>query len=195
VTSDQKAHPVHGDRCRACGGVPSGSGDVRSIRIPPVHEHQLVPHDHQARFLDWADPRAAGFRAGSGESTNECYVGHGWLPAGWYNLVGHFDSYNGSSIKGRVWQLSDKRCSGGTGNLRTQLFIHSEETADTGQYCPTPGDDPFCWEGASDYYSVGCIKLAHATPYPSDIGKADNDWDSWDGRHGYFTVGNVLNVN
>jgi len=136
-----------------------------------------------------------GFRAGSGESTNECYVGHGWLPAGWYDLVGHFDSYNGSSIKGRVWQLSDKRCSGGTGNLRTQLFIHSEETADTGQYCPTPGDDPFCWEGTSDYYSVGCIKLAHATPYPSDIGKADNDWDSWDGRHGYFTVGNVLNVN
>ena len=33
----------------------------------------------------------------------------------------------------------------------------------------------------------GCIKLAHAQPYPSDIAYADNDWDAWDGRHGYFT--------
>jgi len=128
-----------------------------------------------------------GFRAGSGSSTNECQTGVGWLPTGWYDIVGHFDNYNGSLIKGRVWQLSDKRCNGGTGTLRTQLFIHSEETSDQGQYCPTSGDDPFCWEGTSDYYSDGCIKLAHAQPYPSDIAKADNDWDAWDGRHGYFT--------
>lgn len=127
------------------------------------------------------------FRAGSGTSTNECYVGHGWLPAGWYDIVGHFDHYNASLIKGRAWQLSDKRCYGGTGTLRTELFIHSEETSDNGQYCPTPYDDPFCWEGTSDYYSNGCVKLAHAPPYPSDIADADNDWDAWDGRHGYFT--------
>lgn len=126
------------------------------------------------------------WRAGSGSSTDECWVSHGWLPAGMYDVLGHFDGYNGSLIKGRVWQLQDKRCNGGTGTLRTQLFIHSEETADTGQYCPTAGDDPFCWEGDFDYYSAGCIKLAHAQPYPSNIGQADNDWDAWDGRHGYF---------
>jgi hypothetical protein len=125
-------------------------------------------------------------RAGSGTSTNECYVGHGWLPAGWYDIVGHFDHYDASLIKGRAWQLSDKRCIGGTGTLRTELFIHSEETAAEGQYCPTAYDDPFCWEGTYDYYSNGCIKLAHALPYPSDIADADNDWDAWDGRHGYF---------
>src|SRR5438270_13997911 len=73
-----------------------------------------------AKHDSWTGQTLAqeGFRAGSGESTDECYVKHGWLPAGWYDLVGHFDSYNGTSIKGRVWQLSDKRSSGGTGNLR-----------------------------------------------------------------------------
>jgi hypothetical protein len=135
-----------------------------------------------------------GFRAGSGTSTDECAVGQGWLPAGWYDVVGHFDHYTGSKIQGRVWQLSDKRCYGGTGNLRTELFIHSEETSDNGQYCPTAYDDPFCWEGDYDYYSNGCIKLAHAQPYPSDIAKADNDWDAWDGRSGYVTAYSTLFV-
>jgi hypothetical protein len=134
------------------------------------------------------------FRAGSGTSTNECYLSHGWLPSGWYDLVGHFDHYNASLIKGRVWELSDKRCMGGTGTLRTELFIHSEETADDGQYCPTAYDDPFCWEGVSDYYSNGCVKLAHAPPYPSDVAYADNDWDAWDGRNGYFTSPTALFV-
>jgi hypothetical protein len=135
-----------------------------------------------------------GFRAGSGTSTDECYVAHGWLPTGWYDIVGHYDHYDASLIKGRVWQLSDKRCLGGTGTLRTELFVHSEETADDGQYCPTPYDDSFCWEGAADYYSNGCIKLAHAQPYPSDVAIADNDWDAWDGRHGAFTSPTALFV-
>jgi hypothetical protein len=126
------------------------------------------------------------WRAGSGVTTNECLVAQGWLPAGLYDVRGHFDHYQGSKIQGRVWQLSDKRCNGGSGALRTELFIHSEETADNGQYCPTPGDDPFCWEGDGDYRSIGCIKVAHMPPYPSDIAQADNDWDAWDGRHGYF---------
>ena len=133
-------------------------------------------------------------RAGSGTSTNECYLGHGWLPAGWYDIVAHVDHYDASRIKGRVWRLSDKRCFGGTGTLRTELFIHSEETAADGQYCPSAYDDPFCWEGASDYYSNGCIKLAHAPPYPSDIADADNDWDAWDGRHGSFLAPTVVFV-
>jgi hypothetical protein len=78
--------------------------------------------------------------------------------------------------------------------LRTELFIHSEETSDEGQYCPTPYDDPFCWEGDFDYYSHGCIKLAHAPPWPSDVAQANYDWDGWDGRHGYFTAGSALYV-
>jgi len=127
------------------------------------------------------------WRAGSGSTTDECATGSGWLPAGMYDVRGHWDSYDASKIKGRAWWLSDKRCNGGTGTLRTELFIHSEETAAGGQYCPTGYDDPFCWEGDSDYRSAGCIKLAHAQPYPSNIAQADNDWDSWDGRHGYFT--------
>jgi hypothetical protein len=127
-----------------------------------------------------------GFRAGSGVSTDECASGAGWLPAGWYDLVGHFDYYNGSAIKGRVWQLSDKRCSGGTGTLRTELFVHSEEWSDEGQYCPTIYDDPFCWEGDFDYRSAGCIKLSRAAPYLSDLGQAHSDWDGWSGAHGYI---------
>ena len=129
------------------------------------------------------------WRAGSGQDRNECdsaaYDGvGGWLPGGWYTLLGHYDHYDGSKIKGRVWYWEDKRCAGGTGTLRTELFIHSEETADNGQYCPTGYDDPFCWEGWTDYYSNGCIKLAHAYPYPSDVAQAHNLWDGYDGHHG-----------
>ncbi len=135
-----------------------------------------------------------GLRAGSGISTDECWVKHGWLPGGWYNIVAHFDNYNGSLIKGRVWQLSDMRCMGGTGTLRTELFIHSEETSNNGQYCPTPGDDPFCWEGTSDYYSEGCIKLAHGASSPTDIARADAFWDAYDGRHGYMNAATLVFV-
>ena len=113
---------------------------------------------------------------------NACWIGHGWLPAGWYDLNGHWDSYNGSAIKGRVFYLQNKPCWNGT--WRTELFVHSEETADQGQYCPTVYDDPFCWEGDFDYYSNGCIKLAHAQPYPSDVAQAHSLWDGYDGHHG-----------
>jgi len=87
------------------------------------------------------------WRAGSGVSTDACWVGHGWLPTGYYDLRGHWDNYNGT-IRGRVFYLQDKTCWNGT--WRTQLFIHSEETAAQGQYCPTAGDDPYCWDGPSD---------------------------------------------
>lgn len=129
------------------------------------------------------------WRAGSGQNTNACdssaYDGvGGWLPGGWYTLLGHYDNYNGSKIKGRVWYWEDKGCNGGTGTLRSELFTHSEETANQGQYCPTAGDDPFCWEGWTDYYSNGCIKLAHAYPWPSDVAQADNLWHGYDGHVG-----------
>ena len=132
------------------------------------------------------------WRAGSGTSTDACWVAHGWLPTGHYDLWGQYDHFDGSAIKGRVFRIQDKQCWNGT--WRTALFVHSEETADNTQYCPTSYDDPFCWEGDSDYYSNGCIKLAHAPPYPSDIAYADNDWDAWDGRHGYFRAPTALFV-
>ncbi|MDX6517008.1 MAG: hypothetical protein QOH73_2674 [Gaiellaceae bacterium] len=122
---------------------------------------------------------SATWRAGSGDSTNECIVGHGWLPAGSYDIRLHSDYYGGSKIQGRVWYLSDKRCSGGSGNLRTELFIHSEETSSQGQSCGA-GDLPFCWEGSHDYYSAGCIKLNHYGDLPS----ADTDWHGWGGTTG-----------
>jgi len=132
------------------------------------------------------------FRAGSGSSQDECQSGVGWLPAGKYDILLHTHSYN-SIIKGRVWQLSDKACSGGTGTLRTELFIHTEETATAGQDCPAGVTDaPYCWDGVIDYYSAGCIKVSRKNPY--DMGALNGDWDSWDGRHGYFTATNRLTV-
>ena len=132
------------------------------------------------------------WRSGSGQNTNECDSANndkigGWLPNGYYNIWGHFDNYDASDIKGRVWHFQDKACYNGS-VVRTELFIHSEETAAQGQSCPTAGDDPFCWEGTSDYYSNGCMKIAHATPYPSDVAQLHSDWDAWSGLHGSFTL-------
>ena len=132
------------------------------------------------------------WRAGSGVSTDACWIGHGWLPVGYYDLHGHWDNYNGS-IAGRVFYLQNKPCWNGT--WRTELFVHSEETAGQGQYCPTAGDDPYCWEGDYDYYSNGCIKVSRAG-FPSDLRLVHDGWHSkrGDSRHGYFTIGNWLYV-
>jgi hypothetical protein len=136
----------------------------------------------------------ASWRSGSGSSTDSCWVGHGWLPNGWYDLWGHWDHYDGSAIKGRVFYLQNKQCWNGT--WRGELFVHSEETASNGQYCPTAYDDPFCWEGDSDYYSAGCVKVAHAGAWPTDIALVHNDWHdrSGDGRHGSFSINDWLYV-
>jgi hypothetical protein len=132
------------------------------------------------------------WRAGSGVSTNACWISHGWLPAGYYDLKGHWDYYDGT-IKGRVFYLQNKPCWNGT--WRTELFVHSEETANQGQYCPTAGDDPYCREGAGDYYSSGCIKVSRAGS-PSDLRLVHDGWHgkSGDYRHGYFTIDNWLYV-
>jgi hypothetical protein len=127
------------------------------------------------------------WRAGSGTRPDECLVGVGWLPGGYYNIVAHYDHYDGTKIKGRVWQLNDKQCANGT--TRSELFIHSEETADNGQLCGVPYyDERFCWDGDGDYYSAGCIKLSRSAPYPSDLAQAHNDWDGWSGAHGWINL-------
>lgn len=109
------------------------------------------------------------WRAGSGSFPGDGT--NGWLPAGFYSVRGHWDNYNGTQIWGRVWYLSNKYSSAGV--LRTSLFIHTEETSSNGQYNPTAGDDPKCWEGDGDYYSLGCLKLA----YPVDIDRAHWLWN------------------
>jgi hypothetical protein len=104
------------------------------------------------------------WRSGSGTTTDECQVNQGWLPAGWYNRIAVYHNYD-ATIKGRAFYVENKQC--WSGRWRTELFIHTEETASQGQSCPTSGDDPYCWEGDIDYYSNGCIKLS-----PSQIGAA-----------------------
>jgi hypothetical protein len=131
------------------------------------------------------------WRAGSGTSPNECRRAEGWLPAGWYSQWGHWNNYNGSAVRGRVWWLQDKYCSDGI-TKRTELFIHSEETADNGQLCTSAWDDPTCWEREADYYSLGCIKLARPSPvasFPNDLGNAHAVYHTYGGsdRHGAFT--------
>jgi hypothetical protein len=129
----------------------------------------------------------ASWRAGTGSTTACNQIGRGWLPVGWYDTWGHWNNYDGL-IKGRVFYLQDKRC--GDGTLRTELFIHSEETASTGQYCPTSGDDPYCWEGWTDYYSNGCIKLAHANAgFPDAIGAAHWEWHNRFGSPAHGSYG------
>jgi len=115
------------------------------------------------------------YRGGSGSGTNACQTNN-WIPVGTYDVPFHDDHYPGSLIQGRVWRLSDYQCSNGV--RRTELFIHSEETSSNGQYCPTGGDDPFCWESTNDYYSNGCIKIARmpVTNGYSDLGRLDS-WD------------------
>ena len=155
-------------------------------------DFRRVGNTNSVLYETWQDPASGrvygqqSWRAGSGYTTNECQSQAGWLPRGYYNLVSHYDRYDASEIKGRVWQLSDKAC--WSGNVRTQLFIHSEETADNGQYCPTPYDDRFCWEGDFDYSSIGCIKLSRSTPYPSHLAQADADWHNWGGGSGYLNL-------
>jgi hypothetical protein len=118
------------------------------------------------------------YRAGSGSGTDACQHNN-WIPLGTYDVRLHDDHYAGSDIRGRVWYLSDYSCSNGV--VRTELFVHSEETSDQGQDCPTGGDDPFCWEGPNDYYSNGCIKVARmpVTNGYSDLGRIDEFAHQW----------------
>lgn len=120
------------------------------------------------------------WRSGSGSYLDDRT--YGWLPSGWYSIRGHWNNYAGSAIFGRVWYLSDKR-SVTTGAMRTQLFIHTEESSANGQYNPTAGDDPQCWEGAIDYRSLGCVKVA----WGADMNSVHSHWTSLGGSTAHYT--------
>jgi hypothetical protein len=140
----------------------------------------------------WTYPPSAAdysrsWRAGSGSSPYECRPAEGWLPAGWYSQWGHWNQYDGSAVRGRVWWLQDKYCRDGV-TRRTELFIHSEETVSNGQNCTSAYDDPFCWERAADYYSLGCIKLARPSPvadFSNDLGNAHATYHNYGGSSGH----------
>ena len=172
------------------GASAAGAGTSLDFRRITNIDSQLVIT--RRSDLDGAVMNQSVYRAGSGVNQNACDSGSdgigGWLPGGWYTLWGHWHDFNGT-IKGRVWRLQDKRCGVYPYTLRTELFIHSEETAAQGQLC-----EPWCWDGDGDYYSLGCIKISRAAPYPSDLAKLHSNWDNWSGQHGSFTLYNRLYV-
>ncbi len=63
-------------------------------------------------------------------------------------------------IHGRVFRLDNKNC--GNGNVRHDLFLHSEQTVSNGQCKDRRGDQNCRWEypRINDYKSLGCIKMA-----------------------------------
>ncbi len=114
------------------------------------------------------------WRGGSGNgSTNRCATNQGPIPMGTTSISPHYDNKSDGDIHGRAWKLADMRCDRYDPNsvLRTALFIHTEETSSQGQTCGTPYDERWCWDGASDYYSLGCVKVSHA-----DVADIDTKW-------------------
>ncbi|MDQ3953618.1 MAG: hypothetical protein M3279_11760 [Actinomycetota bacterium] len=130
------------------------------------------------------------WRSGSGTNTNVCDVGDGWLPNGWYDTWGMYHHYDGSVIHGRTFRMQDKKCHNGT--WRTALFIHTEETVDNEQQCSSPYVESQCWDGTSDYYSDGCIKLGPN----AGMGGAHSAWHNHGGPsgHGAFTASDRIHV-
>ena len=128
------------------------------------------------------DAQYTSMTAGSGLSSSytPCQTSLGRLPDGWYGSANghHIHNKNGTDIDGRVWGLEDKDC--GNGTVRTALFIHTEETVNNLQSCPTSGDDPHCWETADwDYRSLGCVKISHPNNgFPNSVGILNSWWDT-----------------
>jgi hypothetical protein len=123
------------------------------------------------------DKKIESWQAGSGNgSKDECASMRGWLPNGPYRILGHETRKNGgrSGINGYAIHLQNKVCKpkpkpkpGKRKTLRTELFIHSEMKPN-GKQGPKlydknhkRKDSPYRWDGPSDYYSLGCIKLKH----------------------------------
>jgi hypothetical protein len=111
----------------------------------------------------WKLVETKAWRAGSGlpgrNGQNSCAWSRGWLPNGVYHLR-QSDHYRGNVIHGRVFRLDNKNC--GNGNVRHDLFLHSEQTVGNGQCKDRRGDQNCRWEfpRINDYKSLGCIKMA-----------------------------------
>jgi hypothetical protein len=111
----------------------------------------------------WEVVQTKAWRAGSGmlgrTGRNSCVKNKGWLPDGDYR-VKQWNDYPGNVIKGRAFQLEDKRCANGTS--RVDLFLHTEQGPGSRQCADRRGDQPCRWEvpRINDYKSFGCIKMA-----------------------------------
>jgi hypothetical protein len=117
---------------------------------------------------------ATKWRGGSGNGSHDrCAINQGPIPKGTTSIVSHYDNKSSGDIRGRAWKLGDMRCMEDDpySTLRTQLFLHTEETSDQGQTCGSPYDERWCWDGPSDYYSLGCVKVSH-----SDVATIDTKW-------------------
>ncbi|MFF8312542.1 hypothetical protein ACWGQL_18795 [Streptomyces lydicus] len=155
------AHPVSGTTAAAAGGTylyfdknqSSPSNSVLYLKRSVAHGRDKV---------------LAKYRAGSGNGgrngRNECASMQGWLPNGSYRVLAHTTHHNGGprGINGYAIQVQDKVCRNGR-TKRTELFVHSEMRPDGTQGARQPGrDNPYRWDGAHDYFSLGCIKLTPA---------------------------------
>jgi hypothetical protein len=111
----------------------------------------------------WKLVETHSWRAGSGlpgkGGEDQCAWSRGWLPNGVYHLR-QSNHYRGNVIHGRVFRLDNKNC--GNGNVRHDLFLHSEQTVGNGQCKDRRGDQNCRWEWPriNDYKSLGCIKMA-----------------------------------
>ena len=124
---------------------------------------RLIGRLSQRQAGKWKVVQTRSWRSGSGmlgtTGRNSCAKNKGWLPNGPYAVRQHND-YGGNLIKGRAFQIDNKRCPNGTN--RVDLFIHTEQGARNRQ-CPNRRGDQVCrWEAPAynDYKSAGCIKLS-----------------------------------
>lgn len=122
------------------------------------------------------------WRGGSGASasaTNPCTQNVGWIPDtaapspdNQYRLT-HTEANGGTAVKGTAWLIRNTlyggtsttapslaNCDSDSAYERSDLLIHSEMTDSHTQTCASPYDERWCWDGLSDYFSNGCIKLS-----------------------------------
>jgi hypothetical protein len=145
--------------------------------------------------------KTGGSGARSGDNKNDCAVNVGWIPdtdqPSYDNQywLDHYESYPGSLIHGTAWLIMNSRYGGSYANCdsdssweRSELLIHSEMTGDHEQDCSGDPDDPWCWDGQDDYYSLGCIKVSWNGIHGNDgetYGKTNSlDW-YWHNRGGF----------
>ena len=111
----------------------------------------------------WKLVETRSWRGGSGlpgrGGQNSCAWSRGWLPNGTYGLR-LYDNYPGHTIHGRAFRLDNKNC--GNGNVRHDLFLHTEQATGNRQCRDRRGDQSCRWEWPriNDYKSLGCVKMA-----------------------------------
>ncbi|MFF9851281.1 L,D-transpeptidase [Streptomyces litmocidini] len=137
------------------GTAATAAPRAREARGPVTLVFDKNPnHPTYSKLTAYLGKRVLGqWRAGSGTTTDECQAGRrnsgGWLPNGTYAISSRTRTYNGAAIKGYAIRLADKKCKGGKGVNRDELFIHSRMTVNGASQ----------WRGDRDYKSLGCVKL------------------------------------